>query len=52
MKKWEDVNKKLQLENETLKDHLSRIHQELNEILSIRKEVYLRRRKIDYGEDS
>jgi hypothetical protein len=34
-----------------LKENLIRIHNELNEILSIRKEVFLKRRKIDYGEE-
>lgn len=27
------------------------MHNELNEILKIRKEVFIRRRKIDYGDD-
>ena len=51
MRRWEEINKKLQIENETLKDNLMRIHQELNDILAIRKEIFIKRRKIDYGDD-
>ena len=51
MRRWEEINKKLQIENETLKDNLMRINQELNDILAIRKEIFIKRRKIDYGDD-
>ena len=40
MKKWEEINKKLLAENEILKDNLARIHNELIDILNVRKEIY------------
>ncbi|CAD8171925.1 unnamed protein product [Paramecium octaurelia] len=52
MKKWEEVNNKLLRENEQLRENLIKIHNELGEILQIRREVYIKRRKIDFGDEN
>ncbi|CAD8181007.1 unnamed protein product [Paramecium pentaurelia] len=52
MKKWEEVNNKLLRENEQLRENLVKIHNELGEILQIRRDVYIKRRKIDFGDEN
>ncbi|CAD8095959.1 unnamed protein product [Paramecium sonneborni] len=52
MKKWEEVNNKLLKENEQLRENLVKIHNELGEILQIRRNVYIKRKKIDFGNES
>lgn len=52
MKRWEEINNKLQKENEGLRENLIKIHNELNEILQIRKDVFIKRRKIDFGDEN
>ncbi|CAK59020.1 unnamed protein product (macronuclear) [Paramecium tetraurelia] len=52
MKKWEEVNNKLLRENEQLRENLVKIHTELGEILQIRRDVYIKRRKIDFGDEN
>lgn len=52
MKKWEEVNNKLLRENEQLRENLIKIHNEMGEILQIRREVYIKRRKIDFGDEN
>ncbi|CAD8096266.1 unnamed protein product [Paramecium sonneborni] len=52
MKKWEEVNNKLLRENEQLRENLVKIHYELGEILQIRRDVFIKRRKLDFGNDN
>ncbi|CAD8195024.1 unnamed protein product [Paramecium octaurelia] len=52
MKKWEEINNKLLRENEQLRENLVKIHNELGEILQIRRDVYIKRRKIDFGDEN
>ncbi|EAS03387.1 afadin- and alpha-actinin-binding protein (macronuclear) [Tetrahymena thermophila SB210] len=47
----EEIRQKLLRENDILKESLSSLHKELQDMLNIRKEIYIRRRKIELGED-
>lgn len=47
----EEIRSKLLRENDILKESLSSLHKELQDMLNIRKEIYIRRRKIEMGED-
>ena len=44
------MNKKLLAENEILKDNLARIHNELIDILNVRKEIYQKRKFFNDGD--
>lgn len=48
----EDKFQKLLADNEILKEGLMSVHKEINEMLAVRKEIFLRRKKIEYGGDS
>lgn len=52
MKRWETKNVQLQRENEQMRENLLRINNELNEILAIRRDVFVKRRKIDFGDEN
>lgn len=38
-------------ENEILKESLAGLHKELNDMITIRRDVYVRRRKMEMGEE-
>ena len=46
-KTYDEINSKLRLENDYLKESLANLNQELNEIMNIRKEIYIRRKKLE-----
>lgn len=50
-KGFEDLRQKLVSENQVLKDNLAQIHKDLNDMLQVRKEIYIRRKKIEMGEE-
>ncbi len=48
-KMYEDVHLKLVTENTMLKDAFQSIQREIGEMLAVRKEVFMRRKKIEFG---
>ena len=51
IKGYEDVHSQLLTENDLLRDRVSRINSELNEILQTRKDFLIKTRKIEMGEE-
>jgi len=51
VKGYEEVHSKLLAENDILRERVSRINYELQEILNTRKELLIRTRKIEMGDD-
>eukprot|EP01017_Pseudomicrothorax_dubius_P038985 TRINITY_DN5925_c0_g3_i2.p1 TRINITY_DN5925_c0_g3~~TRINITY_DN5925_c0_g3_i2.p1 ORF type:complete len:488 (+),score=172.57 TRINITY_DN5925_c0_g3_i2:100-1563(+) len=50
-KGYEEVHNKLLSENEVLRESLAAVQRELNEIVAARREMYLRRRRIEHGDE-
>ena len=48
---YDEVHARLITENSLLKDSLTNLHKEINEMLAVRKEIFMRRRKIELGND-
>ena len=50
-KGYEEIHNKMIMENEMLRESLALIQKELNEIMNQRKEIYLKRKRIEFGDD-
>lgn len=51
VKGYEDMHCRLLTENDTLRENIIRINDELNEILNLRREFLIKTRKIEMGDE-